>query len=290
MDDFDKKTNYSNIKWEENSCKNFDSNNEIINILRIDKNMNLDKKYNYKNNIQVKINLKEDNSNSNFIYNMEEEKNSLNKNINLLNEEKEIYLFNENLNYTPSRNTSDLNKMLLYLDEKNSKNDKIDNIKENNNNNINNTLRNYSFEKMINKKFRSNRTFKNNNFNQYTNNDELENNNINKKNTFNRINIKEVQSKKINENKNIEKNKINKTNDQADNPLDKYFQKRHLREKERLENLRQEKIEKEISEIKDRPSISDSSKKIFNQKFQENKNFKNVFERLLSPSQVKIPF
>jgi len=290
VDEFDKKTSYSNIKWEDNSYRNFDSNNELINILKIDKNMNLNDN---QNNKKRKINIKKNNSITNFNYNLDEMKNSGNKNLNLnlINEDKEIYLFNESSNFAPSRNASDLNKILLFWDENNVNNEKFDNSKENINNNNNNTLRNYSFEKMINKKFSSNKSLKDNDYNQYqySNNNELDNNNnFKRKNSLNRINFKEEMSKKNNENKNYEKIKNYKISEPSENPIDKYFQKRHLREIQKLDSLRQEKINKEISEVKDRPSISDTSKKIFNQKIQENKNFKNVFDRLLAPSQVKI--
>lgn len=280
-EDFDRKSNYSNIKWDNVSNKNFDSNNEILSILKGDKNHKI---------LGTNKGKPKKNAGSNFNYKeeyLEELKNNRSKYSNLYqNEEKESLFFNDSSNFIPTRNTSDLQKILLFSDD--NFNNNLNNYEnyeytKGNINSINdNTLKNHSFEKMVKNKFGSNKALENNS-NSRSNNK----NRLNRKNTVKKLNIKEkLENKNRESNQKFEKINKFKVSERSENPIDHYFQKRHMREIQKLDHLRQEKINKEISEIQDRPQISEISKKIFDEKIQENKHSKNVFDRLLSPSQV----
>jgi hypothetical protein len=282
-EDFDKKISYSNIKWDENSFRNFDSNNELINLLKSEKNLNLNLKS------KGNFNFKKQNSISTFNYNLEENKNQISHKCK--NEDKEICLFNESSSFLPSRNTSNFDKILMFSDENYNikfNNEKLENCKEKSNCN---SLRSCSFEKMVYKKFSTNEEIKNKTLNKNEINKNLIKEKFGKKN-FDRKIYKGSNQSNNNNNKNnninniINNTKSNKANYQKENLIEKYFQKKHLREMQKLDSLRQEKIKKEIYEIKDRPSISDTSKKIYAEKIQEKQNCKSVFDRLLAPNQV----
>jgi len=278
-EDFDKKTNYSNIKWDDVSNRNFDSNNEILTILKGEKNHN---------NLCLNK-VKPKNTGLNFKNKedyLEEFKNHRTKYSNLYNNEEKELFFNESSNIIPTRNTSDLHKILLLSDENFNNNlnnfEKFEFTKGNINSINDNTLKNHSFEKMVKNKFGSNKASQNN-----SNSNSNNKNKFQRKNTFKKLNIKEkLEKKNLDSNQKFEKINKFKVSERSENPIDNYFQKRHMREIQKLDHLRQEKINKEISEIQDRPQISDISKKIFDEKIQENKHSKNVFDRLISPSQV----
>lgn len=275
-DDSDKKTSFSNIKWDENSLRNFDSNNELLNFLKSEKNLNL--------NTKSKLNFKKQNSISTFNCNLEENKNK-NSAYLFKNEDKEIFLFNKSSGFTPTRNNSDLHELLMFSDENynsnnyfNSKNNGIIKLEKSKDTNANyNSLRSHSFEKMVYKKFKANKENKNKTLNTNNNNNNIKNKSS-KKNFVNKSNQ--------GSNPNLKINNKNKAGEQTENPIDKYFQKRHLREMQKLDSLRQERLNKEVSEIKEKPSISDASKKICAEKIQKNVSEQTVFDRLLAPAQV----
>ena len=173
--------------------------------------------------------------------------------------------------YIIPRNILDLNKILLLSDENNE--DFKNNREENNN-----SLRNNTFEKMILQKSSSNKCLlynKKNSANKHTVIKESLKNKKIKENNFNNINFAENKIKNY--------NYYNNNPNAENNPINKYFQKRHMKEIEKLDNLRQDKFTKEISEVRDRPVISCKSKEIYQKNIQCNRN---VFDRLIEPSQV----
>ncbi len=283
-EDFDKKTcSYSNIKWDENSLRNFDSNNDIFNILKSEKNLNPNSK----------VKLKKQNSNSTFNYNYLDENKNKNSNSFNKNEDKEILL----LNKSSSRNNSDMQELLYFSDEnynsysdnnylnnnKNFNNEKFENSKDSINRTYN-THRSHSFEKMIYKQFGKSKEKKQ--INVSTNNNSSKNIKSAKMN-FDSKKYKGSNPDNIKINNNNIMNVNYKPNELTENPINRYFEKRHLRELQKLDSLRLDKLNKEVSEIKDRPYVSDASKKIFAGKInQEKQSGQTVFDRLLAPSQV----
>jgi hypothetical protein len=75
-------------------------------------------------------------------------------------------------------------------------------------------------------------------------------------------------------------------NNQNQSSVNNYFERRHLKEMDRINSMKHDKFLKEYSEIRKIPEINENSKKIVEEKIM--RYDKNVFDRLTDRAQVNI--